>query len=96
VTGDIEARFAAALARAEPLVAADMALAPTKAAKVPTVTRGLWQSIVASPRLLEWPPEVREWIWRRCTLPATSPTGYEREMFSRARLGLPPIPKAGA
>lgn len=55
---------------------------------IPTIYGGLYCSIAASPKLSEWPVEVREWIFLRCILPSKSPTGYDEFIFSREFLGL--------
>lgn len=56
----------------------------------PTSYRGLYSSILASPRLLDWPVEVRAWIYRH-----TEPPGHKaRDNFARGvtleMLGLTP------
>lgn len=61
-------------------------------ADVPTsYCHGHYVSILASPHLLHWPEPVREWLWDKLIVRARSEGEHDREMITRAGLGLWPL-----
>jgi hypothetical protein len=46
------------------------------------------QSILASPHVLNWPVDVREWLFDQATTQPKSPTQHPHHALSRSDLGL--------
>lgn len=77
----------AGVERAEGDLAAYRAELARQAATVPVTYTSAVCSILASPRLLDWPEPVREWLWAKAT---RWPRGMEdpHHAISRDTLGL--------